>query len=251
MREIGIEELRDLQLEILDYVDGFCRRHCINYTLSGGTLLGAVRHGGYIPWDDDIDIQMTRKDYKTFITLWMEESHHPFDLLSLDTRSDYLFPFGKVCDRNSVLYVNGVPTTGVFIDIFPVDNVSGSFDFFTRHGIVKFLYRLIDHYHRNEWISIFSKVFRERMIVSLIDKLSQVQNKANCEHTFEMASGLLCKHPIAAKVFQDYSPITFENKSYMAVSDYESYLTSTFGDYMTPPPPEKRVSHHIAKAYKL
>ncbi len=251
MREIGIEELRGLQLEILDYVDGFCRLHCINYTLSGGTLLGAVRHGGYIPWDDDIDIQMTRKDYKSFITSWTEENNHPFDLMSLDTRSDYLFPFSKVCDRNSVLYVGGVPTTGVFIDIFPVDDVSGPFDFFIRHGIVKFMYRLIDHYHRHDWINIFSNVLSERKIVSFIDKLSQMRVKAKCEFIFEMTSGLLCKHPIAAEVFQNYSPISFENKSYMAVSDYDSYLTSTFGDYMTPPPPGKRISHHIAKAYKL
>ena len=67
MKEIGIGELRELQMQILDYVDAFCRKHDIKYTISGGTLLGAVRHGGYIPWDDDMDIQMLRSEYIRFL----------------------------------------------------------------------------------------------------------------------------------------------------------------------------------------
>ena len=73
MKEIQIEELRELQMQILDYIDSFCRSCGINYTISGGTLLGAVRHGGYIPWDDDIDIQMLRDDYVRFTQLWNEK----------------------------------------------------------------------------------------------------------------------------------------------------------------------------------
>ena len=103
MREIKTEELRELQMQIMDYVDIFCREHGIRYTISGGTLLGAIRHGGYIPWDDDFDIQMLREEYKRFTKLWnQEENTFPYELINMESGNNMGYPFGKVHDKRTI-----------------------------------------------------------------------------------------------------------------------------------------------------
>lgn len=140
MKEIQIQELRELQMQILDYVDVFCRNHDIKYTISGGTLLGAVRHGGYIPWDDDIDIQMLREEYERFTTLWNKESNHEnYELVNIESGNNLGYPIGKVHDTRTITYVGGLPRTGVFIDVFPVDKVLDMKDFMKRHKSIRSL----------------------------------------------------------------------------------------------------------------
>lgn len=271
MKEIQIDELRELQMQILDYVDAFCRSNNIKYTISGGTLLGAVRHGGYIPWDDDIDIQMLRSEYVRFTELWNKQKDtHPYTFISIESGNGMGYPFGKISNLKTVLYYNGVARTGVYIDVFPVDNVKDMNDFKSRHEKIQKLYA--KQYRIFAWQQVKTAICqqgklwlylkhirtflfgagrsREKLAV-IINRLSQRQNAEECNYVFEMIAGSICKRPIPKDVFHEYKDISFENRTYMAVCDHDSYLTATFGDYMKLPPVEKRVLQHGYEVYWL
>lgn len=263
MKEIQIEELRDLQMQILDYVDAFCRKHAIKYTISGGTLLGAVRHGGYIPWDDDLDIQMLRAEYNRFTELWnMENNHGYFELVSIESGNNMGYPFGKVHDTRTTTFIGQLERTGVFVDVFPVDNVIDDADFKRRHTRIKKMYK-----NRSIALSILSissahlslkqrikrflmmsyKSYEE--IAIDINNLAKKYYKEQTEYVFEMISGMQCKRIIAKEVFSSYIDFRFEDRTFMAVKDYDTYLERTFGNYMQLPPIENRKSVHLFKAY--
>ena len=129
MVELTLDELKATQLKIMDYVDAFCRENGIKYSLDGGTLLGAIRHKGFIPWDDDIDILMTRDEYNRFTEKWNSTSEHPYVLSNEETGNSYGYPFGKVHDPKTVTFVGPIERTGVFIDVFPIDKVIDDNDF--------------------------------------------------------------------------------------------------------------------------
>lgn len=257
MKEIFSEELKQLQLSILDYVDAFCRRNNVFYTMSGGTLLGAVRHKGFIPWDDDIDIQMLRDEYSRFIDLWQKEKNHPFELISIESGNNAGYAFAKVCNPNTLTVVDGVVRPGVFLDVFPVDKVKNEKDFRRRHMRIKHLYKrangaFILQKAKTKKISMWEYV--RAFVLSLgvdrnywakqINKLAQKYNGTNSILVFEMISGMKCKRPMPIKIFTEYIDLPFENRMYMAVKDYDCYLSSTFGDYMKLPPIEQRVKVH-------
>ena len=252
MKEILIDELKKLQMEILDHVDVFCRQNNIKYTLSGGTLLGAVRHGGYIPWDDDVDIQMTRAEYERFTHLWNTQGGHSvYELVNIKSGNNMGYPFGKIHNVETITYIGKLKRTGVYIDVFPVDKVVDDVDFQLRHDKIRKLYKnrskIFAMLRRCPYSFFLKKTYAK--IARKIDENAQRMQQKDCALVFEMVSGLLCKKPIPISVFDNYADIRFEDKTYMAVQDPVTYLTCTFGDYMTLPPEEKRVSHHEFVAY--
>ena len=126
MRKIELEEIKQRCLEILSYIDDICRKNEIQYYLAYGTLLGSVRHQGFIPWDDDIDICMTRENYYKFKKVIAEDKTTPFKLLYVDTEKDYTLPLPKVVDTRtslSILSQKEKMKLGVFVDVFILDNV--------------------------------------------------------------------------------------------------------------------------------
>lgn len=143
MIEIPLEELKSRQLEILTRIDKFCTEHNIQYSLAFGTLLGAIRHKGYIPWDDDIDIMMLRSDYNRFISLFYDEQ---LRVLSIENESRYILPFAKVVDNNSILIEQSTMELplGIYVDIFPVDNIPDDIslrnDFYRKKKILNYLH---------------------------------------------------------------------------------------------------------------
>lgn len=263
MKEIHIDELRELQMQILDYVDNFCRKYDIKYTISGGTLLGAVRHGGYIPWDDDMDTQMLRDEYIKFTKIWNEhKNEHPFELISIESGNAIGYVYGKIHNPKTITYVHGLERTGVYIDVFPVDIVVDEDDFTKRRKMIKSLKRkenaaFVLSYSKKSHVGLFQLIKcwlltlgKPRTFFSnKINSLAAVQNASAGEFVFEMVAGIKCKRPMPKAIFADYSDIAFENRWYMAVKDYDTYLTATFGDYMTPPPVEKQVREHNFTAY--
>lgn len=266
MKEIQIDELRELQMQILDYVDAFCRKHDIKYTISGGTLLGAVRHGGYIPWDDDMDIQMLRDEYNRFTTVWNQEKtcHGHFELVNIESGNSMGYPFGKIHDTRTVTYLGNYERTGVYIDVFPVDAVKDEEDFVSRHARIKELYD--QRFRILEKIRIHTDPFNWKRAVRLmlhpapnktynhiaeeINDLAKGHGSTDWPLCYEMIAGLKCKRPIPKAVFEEYTDIEFGNRVYMSVKDYDTYLTLTFGDYMTPPPMKEREPHYFTPYWK-
>jgi hypothetical protein len=121
--ELSVEELRHVQLEVLAEFDHLCRRHGLTYYLAYGTLLGAIRHGGYIPWDDDIDVMMPRRDYDRLHDVF---AHAPPAHVTLDspkTRTDWPFPYAKVADDRTELFepLEDPLPLAVNLDVFPLD----------------------------------------------------------------------------------------------------------------------------------
>lgn len=143
MREILLDELKDRQIAILDVVDAFCRENNINYWLDSGTLLGAIRHGGYIPWDDDIDIGMLRPDYDRFLAMF-NKFNKQYQVSSVENDINFPYPFGKVLDTHTVLYEpneQGVKLA-INIDIFVYDNAPED------DKLVERMYRKRDFYNK-------------------------------------------------------------------------------------------------------
>lgn len=121
-KNIEVEELKRIQTDILNFVDGFCKKNGLRYWLAYGTLLGAVRHKGYIPWDDDIDILMFREDYEKFVTTFKDERYKVF---ATEVNAKYPYPFAKVGDTATYFEeeIKDAIDTGVNIDVFPLDYI--------------------------------------------------------------------------------------------------------------------------------
>ena len=124
-KDISVEELKMIQLKILDSIDDFCKKNGMQYFLFSGTLIGAVRHKGYIPWDDDVDICMKRKDYDRFFSEFNQQRRDTLKSISAETEKNYYLASGKVIDTATVIEEenNCAMPIGVYVDIFPMDNL--------------------------------------------------------------------------------------------------------------------------------
>lgn len=263
MVELSEAELKRCQLDILSAVHNFCLKNNLGYSLAYGTLLGAVRHKGYIPWDDDIDIMMPREDYDIFLKTFEDERYKVIDS-SIDC--DYSIPFAKVFDTQTILLEksNNKAKIGVNIDVFPIDNFPESLDASKR-----FLHRkkIWDNIHviksiryskkRNPVKSLalaIGKLFvcplKLSFVTEKIKALSQKHNASDSNYCgiISITDGSL-RDRFPIKVFELTRPVSFENREFMIIDDYDAYLSSVYGEYMIPPPAVKQITHHAFKAY--
>ena len=265
MRKItDIQELRSIQMGILDDVHQYCMEHGLTYFLSSGTLIGAVRHQGYIPWDDDIDIYMPRKDYEQFLRTFKDKTGNYRVLapsVSESTGSDaYYYTFAKVIDTRTLMVEKETKgfEIGVFMDIFPVDYVTDNMQ--ERERVFKqkkLLYKIRRCKISNSnplqsrlayivykcWPMTVKQI--ERKIQRLIVLQKPTHTVCNMTEAGPGIKGCFPADDIAAMV-----DIEFEGKLYKTMVGYKDYLTRTYGDYMTLPPLEQRVTHHF-EAYWL
>lgn len=263
MKEIDVDELKHIQLDMLKDVHAFCVNNNIKYSLAYGTLLGAVRHRGYIPWDDDIDIMMLREDYNRFVHSYGNDIYRIEDL---STDPDYELPYAKVEDVRTVMkeFVNGSSSSGVYIDIFPIDKIPDNLVcrriFYWIKNILNVLFNIktVKVTRRRSLMKNFvlltgqSVLFfvSKRKIASLMSKIAK---RYCCVRTLYV--GIVAPadsrigEAIPSSFFEDYFEIPFERLNVMSIRKYDKYLTATYGDYMQFPPVEERVSHHVYKAY--
>lgn len=264
MRNVDLNELRNIQIEILQYVDNFCRKNDINYWIDAGTLLGAIRHKGYIPWDDDIDIGMLRQDYEKFVDLFCRDESR-YQCCTIERTPNHYYGFAKIYDTKTVLYEPDKKSgrkMSIFIDLFVYDNVVDS------PLIVKKMYKKRDQamtwYRRRiepDLVTgsgikrLFGTVLRyclQPIPVSFFRKqVIKNMEKYKDEETGYVGnfSGSMQKVVCSKKIFDSFIDVEFEGEKYMAPVGYDEWLKAFFGDYMQLPPEEKRVSHHSFEAY--
>lgn len=263
-KEINIEELRSIQLSLLDSFHKWCHKNHINYSLAYGSLLGAVRHKGFIPWDDDIDVMMTREDYNRLVSIYnYEDCPAHTKVLSLETDKQYVLPFAKIIDTRTAMIENDSSNcvTGVYIDIFPYDFVpNNKIKRMCRCSIQKTLFIFKDFklvkigfprrsIFKNAALAIgklFLLPFSVRCISKCLEKVA-VMSKESTSYICDAASFLQAIFP--SSLFMEYTEIPFEGKQYRIIKNYDRYLSTIYGDYMKLPPEEKRVTHHEFKAW--
>lgn len=261
MREINADELKKIQLEILDEVDNFCAENNIKFWLDSGTLLGAIRHNGYIPWDDDIDIGMLREDFERFISLF-NKTGGKYKVICNELDGECVYPYAKILDTDTVLYEpdikNGVKLS-VNIDLFVYDVTPGGDETekqYDRRDKYSFLNSVqYNLYPSKTWYKKVPKValcvvlqlFPKGLFANKVVRNSKqyVGEELNYVGNFTSVSRVVCEK----SVFDSTISWDFEGKKYPVPEGYDKWLTSFYGDYMQLPPVEKRVTHHQFKAY--
>ena len=256
MRQItDVKELRQYQMGILDDIHRFCTENGITYFLSSGTLIGAVRHKGYIPWDDDIDLYMPRESYERFCAEY-QDSLGRFELLEPRKTAHYIYTFAKVADTRTKMveaWYDNFPI-GIYVDIFPVDYVTENIAL--RKAVFwlkKNLFRIyIDKRMRlfrdkNPW-HVFKRIVCRMIPVpsSTLNKwLRSIQwHKRPTNTVCNMTEvGPSVKGCFSADSIKSAVDIEFEGKVYKTMVGYKEYLEHTFGDYMQLPPVEQRQTH--------
>ena len=263
MRKIDVEELKKVQIQILDVVNDYCKNNNVNYWIDSGTLLGAVRHKGYIPWDDDIDLGMLRKDYEIFVDKF-NKSNSRYKCCTMDNTMNFPFSFAKVMDTETVLYEpnkkEGIKLN-INIDIFVYDNAP------ENPEKLKEMYdnrdKNINWYRRRilpKWASgsrtkkiiryifcLLLKIIPRQFFVDKINNNIKQYDEIETGYVgnFTADSRILC----SKEVFDSFIDMEFEGKKYKAPIGYDKWLKSFYGDYMKLPPLEKRVSRHNFEAY--
>lgn len=261
---MSLEDIKKTELSILDYVVGVCDDNNLSYFLAYGTLIGAIRHKGFIPWDDDIDIVMPRQDYNKFIEVVKQFPNYRFNVC-VPNENGFYYEFIKVFD--SITYIvedadiKDCPN-GVWIDIFPLDGLNPDDKWAHRLLLVGQRCRVASIYnsfpHKMgkklapiEWIFWkCCKVIGYKNILNKTLKWSQKYNYGECEIVGYASSFPAHNKYMKKEWFQECVLVEFEGKYYKAPKYYHDYLTTQYGDYMQLPPEDKRITHHM-KAYRI
>ena len=258
MKRVTPEELKEIQLDLLQKTADFCEKNGIRYFLCGGTLIGAVRHKGYIPWDDDIDIAMPRSDYDKFVKTFNKQGNY-YQVVNLDTNPDYAYAFAKVYDNRSVLKELHYPgdTFGVYIDIFPVDGVKEAAQIYKIQRLRKFLNTKKANYYKRtvpkRIINTFGKLlllpFSAHQIATWMDNECRRYAFGSLPKAGIIANPFGPGEMVDKSVFDSDISQEFEGHKYRVPVGYDTWLRSIYGDYMQLPPVEQRVTHHTFEAW--
>lgn len=258
-----MDEMKRLQLDILADVADFCDKNGIRYFLSGGTMLGAVRHKGFIPWDDDIDIQMPRPDYNRFI----QEYVHPYyEVCCWDKDKSFLCTYTKVSDSRTIINENSNfgREIGVNIDIFPVDGLpKGEKEIERTVSKMKALWGFVvcatvrDISQRTlikkteiTLMRGFYKIFPlQSLFTGIAIKNAQKYPFDNSDKVATLVWGYGKREVISHSTASEYIQTEFESYRFNIPRNYEDYLSHIYGDYMKLPPESERVYKHEFEAY--
>ena len=274
MKKVEVEDIKRISLDILTDIDSFCLSHNIRYSIAFGTLLGAVRHKGFIPWDDDVDIMMLREDYKRFCD---EYTSDRFKVASSEKNENCFVSYGRVYDYKETYSRSRWPwlipeeNIGVWIDIFPIDAVSDDFTVYSQeYRTIQRLFKLqamarggqarlsSEYSLRSNLKTLAKKVLFLGGLISprrYTRKMNEVASKvdySNSSHCAQLMCSVrspdLCYY--RKSIFDTETELEFEGRFFKAVGAYDEFLTASYGNYMELPPLEKRVRpHHFAKFY--
>lgn len=268
MEALQLAEIKEIELQILKHFDAFCRENKIKYYLSNGTLLGAIKYKGFIPWDDDIDILVPRDDYDKFLKIYQDTSQYL--LIHSKKYSEYPFTFAKLCDTSTEIengYLLEKRKIGIHIDIFPLDywpqsKKKSMILAYKRKILLTMLGFSISTFYpgRTGWrtcikyiLVIISKIFGKQTLKKMLELNSiDKSEKASKKYRGCVEWPVYGKKEIVdAAVFEDIVKVEFEGEKFPAPIGYDIYLRSLYGNYEMDPPIEKQRTHHAFKAYRV
>lgn len=248
-------------LEILIEIDRICNENNLRYFLTGGTLLGAIRHKGFIPWDDDIDIAMPRPDYECLKRISSTTFDKRFKLTTIENDKKYYCRYAKVYHQETTLVEYEYPfyVGGIFVDVFPLDGMPD--DKLDKHysqytKAKNKLFKLYVNPHdmlKEKNIYNFFRYYKYKLYhffynipdkIKICETIAQKYTFDRCKYIANL-NGAWGKREITKKeYFEDYILADFEGYKFRIPKGYHSFLTGLYGDYMTLPPIEKQISHH-------
>ena len=259
VESFNLKKLQSIELSILKSVVAVCGKYQIKYFLIGGTLLGAVRHAGFIPWDDDIDIGMFRDDYEKFIKLWPQVMRPDLVLQSKETDERVHLSFTKIRMKGTEIIEKETEHSeifkGIFIDIFPIDNIPEKatittellyliFQFMMAISLYKSGYRL---YRSKLLKSIcwFSSFVPFTTVNKISRKIITRYRNVPTSHVTSYSSGYgYKKQTMEKEIYGNGLFLPFEGNLFRVPTRHSDYLKTLFGDYMTLPPLEDRGGRH-------
>lgn len=263
MQRLTIDEMKQVELDLMDEFDRICREQSITYFLGYGSLLGAVRHGGFIPWDDDMDVVMFRSEYERFIEGFNEWKSDDRFALSFCRDGESIYPFVKLVDTTTRVYENFVDkdiATGVWIDLFPLEEVdptdNGVFRRNARIGLLR-SFIVADPAVGSSGLVRLVK----RIVCPFVAKLDasayarKLDENARCSRasSSDFVADVIGEgkpHFRFRKELFDPIEMNFENRKYFAPRGYEEILKIQYGDWQTPLPKQAR-EVHVFEAYRL
>lgn len=258
LMNIELKQVQKVEQEILDVIHKICVENDLKYSLAYGTLIGAIRHKGFIPWDDDIDICMPREDYEKFIEIWPRYKFADYILQNINTDEDFTQNFTKI-RKNHTTFLQPKEEElryhkGIFVDIFPGDRVPASrvkrkIQFL--NVAVNLLYsRKFGSDSNNKIMSLIEKALLA-MPKSKYKKYRTIAQKNIAKYNNDKTLLLVFANTInsarnyyPADIFEDLISVDFEGKSYYAYKDYDKCLRVEYGDYMKLPPEDERIWKH-------
>lgn len=253
-----IKRIHEEIMYIMDNIDRVCNDNNLRYYMIGGTLLGSVRHKGFIPWDDDLDIVMPRDDFNRFIKICEKELGEPFKLIWFTSDDNYWLPFAKIGNKSTLFIESGFENTGkkqnIFVDIFPLDDIEKySAKVERRKKILLKIFAIIRlRLERKNYTGIkrlLLEILPTKSWYKIMIKIATKDNNKNYSYFINYGSQYSAKKQTILKDwFGEGVKLKFENRYYRAPKEYIKVLTSIFGDsYMELPPENKRRTHYPLK----
>ena len=275
-KEVNLKELQQVELDTLKEFIRVCNELNVKYFLDSGTLLGCIRHGGFIPWDDDIDVAMPREDYEIFLKEGQKLLKDKYFLQTYKTDPEYTMGFAKIRNSETTFIESSVKNLkinhGVYIDIFPLDGYNDKKkirNFLNKKVFVLYNLQINKKYdfkivHKNNIkkklaLILSNLLYGGKSVSSLLEKKEKIAKKYSINDTGKVYCffyNTTTDLKMDSSIFEEGITKKFENIDVIVPKKYDEYLKIMYGDYMTLPPKEKRIAHHynevidLEKSYK-